>query len=220
MKKADRLLPYAFEVLMIASLLIVGILLNSEDFSRVDKLDGKDDRGAFLILDEEVVPREDVETFLVSDGFLFLFYDDVGIVNVYTVDGAFQYGIQIFTSTSGCGAMNYSDGLLYIESRLNVRYVFEKKICKQCIICEYRVNEEEYKRLDPFFEDVPDREWDGASYSLSSDQSEILRIRQDGTETVVLALPKKNPYVYTFLAASAMFAFAASQLRKKERQLV
>lgn len=81
----------------------------------------------YRTLEKEYIPQTDLTAFCVTDSEIILYYDESGITNIYSLDGKFCYGIQTETSRNGFGDIEYTDGLLYIMSRSNRIYIFDKK---------------------------------------------------------------------------------------------
>jgi len=96
--------------------------LPSEEF----RFDNRLEPGEYIVYQEEHIPSGEITSMIVDDGFIFLFYDPYGVVNVYSTDGIFQYGIQVYTIADGYGDFAYIDSNLYIFARGNQVYKFEK----------------------------------------------------------------------------------------------
>lgn len=58
-----------------------------------------------------------------DDQYLYVYYDEKGIVNVYRQGGPFLFRIELDHIPNGKGAIAARDGLLYVKARGNVIYV-------------------------------------------------------------------------------------------------
>ena len=61
-------------------------LMSREGFTNITAM--KED-GWWCIYERERVPRKDATELIAADGMLYLFYEDVGYVNVYSDEGVF-----------------------------------------------------------------------------------------------------------------------------------
>ena len=82
--------------------------------------------GKVVFLEEERIPQNKYSFQTVSDGTIVcLYYDSLGLVNVYSSGGGFLYGIEVGHLRNGKGAIALENGLLYVKARGNVIYVFD-----------------------------------------------------------------------------------------------
>lgn len=95
--------------------------IKQENFFSIESIEGK---YQYIIHDHELIPDERISSFIVEDNCIYVFYDRNALVNVYLLDGSFNYGIQVSTIRSGQGDIAFQNGCLYIKSRKGVIFVF------------------------------------------------------------------------------------------------
>ena len=127
---------------------------------------------------------------------MLLFYEEIGLTNVYTAEGEFLYGIQVPVREKGRGRIAFDGRKFYVESRDHVLYVFEgsKLILKldHSAIDVPEETEAQYRELEAVFGKTPHTEWGGKSYRVSADQSRVIAADSQGHESIVIELPAVN----------------------------
>lgn len=68
---------------------------------------------------------------------LYLYYEELGIVNVYAVDGDFLYQLRFGHLPNGKGAIAVIDGLLYVKSRGSIIYIVKEKELIEAVVSSY-----------------------------------------------------------------------------------
>lgn len=203
--------------LLVLILLICTIMTNRQaeenDFDPVALLKTT---GEYRIIEEERSPEERITDFIVEDGRIFLFYEGIGLTNVFDSEGEFLYGIQVPIREKGQGKIAFDDGKIYVESRDHVVYVFEgSKLILKLDHSSINVPEEtetRYRELKEVFKREPCTEWRGLSYRISSDQSKVIATDSQGTERIIIELPAiktmgKTFGYLTFLVLAALVVF-------------
>ena len=136
---------------------------------------------------QQIPPGQKVTSMLIEDGEIFLFFDADGLVNVYSVDGIFQYGLQVNSSTSGRGDIAYDDGKLYVFTRENQLYIFEE----QKLIQHIDVVSEKQKYLS-YEEQLLSKEknhvYRGETYYLLKSVSMVTKVTADDKSVVLINL--------------------------------
>lgn len=175
--------------------ILVIYFLEAEEFDFVRALEDED---SYLIHREELIPREEVTSFIAADGKLMLHYADTELVNVYSSAGKFLFGIQISDGSNGSTGIAYRDGLLYIKGRLSGIYVFAQDKLVQ--FEEQGIRNAQYDVLDDLFPSETCHTDEGYTYFYVAEGNKI--IRTDVNETVdFLVLPQKNPNINVILCA-------------------
>lgn len=177
---------------------------SGEVFDRVPVLDGDLEYAVHM---EELVPREEATALLVADGMIFLYYEDSGLVNAYTTEGEFQYGVQIADGNNGRGSIGYSGGRLYVKARVKGIFVFEGTELVQVEVLSQ--NPEEYGRLERIA-DAEDPVSDGTyTYYYIGETNQITRSGSGNPVETVVQLPRKDPNV-ELLALAVLILTACS----------
>lgn len=141
-----------------------------------------------VVHDTLKVPREEVTAMLVADDKVFLFYDATGLINVYTTEGAFCYGLQVKSSNNGKGDIAYRDGKLYINSRENVIYAFSEQELIDMIA--FVDDNKAYKMMEPVFDaekSVTDEEY---TYYLLRSVDKVARGKAGESMETIIELPR------------------------------
>ena len=95
--------------LVVSSIFSTAIwLITKEEFDSIPKI-GDEDKSKYVIHRTELVPREDITSFCVDNGNIYIYYDETALVNVYGTDGSFKYGIQISTMKNSHGRIRAKD---------------------------------------------------------------------------------------------------------------
>jgi len=146
------------------------------------------DRKRIIIKYKERFPRYEVSSHLVADGKIFLHYDSVNLVNVYSVDGEYNYSIfygdWLDHGTSG---IFYQEGKLIIYTRRNSVYVMDGTE-----LVEYKeINSRSARQeLDELIIQPYEQEFDGSNYVCTT--GDVKRENPDGSYTTVIDVPELN----------------------------
>ena len=170
-------------------------LLSNEQFDTIPTIEC-DDKSEYILHGTELVPREDLTSFTVDDGKIYIYYDKAALINVYGTDGSFKYGIQISTIPNGRGDIAALDGKLYIESRRPVIFIFRDEQLVDSM--EPDNSYEKYISAKTIFSSEKKTADDICNYQLSVANNDI--IRQDTQETVI-DLPQKSSTAERLLLA-------------------
>ena len=137
----------------------------------------------------QIPPYQEITSMVIEDGKIFLFFDAEGLVNVYSIDGVFQYALQVNSSTSGRGDIAYNDEKLYIFTRENHIYVFEDQKLIQHI--EFAQEKEKYRRYEKsLLSENNSNIYEGETYYLLRTVSMVTKVTADGESVVVINLQK------------------------------
>ena len=178
-------------------------LLSNEHFDTIPTIEGED-KSEYILHRTQLLPREDITSFAVDDGKIYIYYDKAALINVYGTDGSFRYGIQISTIPNGRGDIAALDGKLYIESRRSIIFIFQDE---QLVDSIEPVNSyEKYISARAIFSSEKKTADDIYNYQLSVSNNDI--IRQDTLETVI-DLPQKS-FTAEHLLIIGLFLLALS----------
>ena len=180
-------------------------LLSDEHFDTIPTIEGED-KSEYILHRTQLLPREDITSFAVDDGKIYIYYDKAALINVYGTDGSFRYGIQISTIPNGRGDIAALDGKLYIESRRSIIFIFQDEQLVDSI--EPDNSYEKYISARAIFSSEKKTADDIYNYQLSVSNNDI--IRQDTLETVI-DLPQKSSSAERLLLAG-LFLLALSLL--------
>ena len=210
----QRVIMVILALLILADGVYYVHLLESEGFSRIHPLK----KGApYRIYDTEQCPRDEVTSFIATEEEIILYYDDCGLINVYGLDGEFQYGIQVECIKNGRGNIGYLKGLLYIRARSHKIYIFDGTSLIESYSSQDK--EEDYRWVNKFVEREKQNIIKGTEYYYQNELNQIISKTRSGIEEVVVALPQKNKGVYTtgmlFLILIAVFAWIWDQRKSK-----
>ena len=161
-------------------------LLSNEHFDTIPTIEGED-KSEYILHRTQLLPREDITSFAVDDGKIYIYYDKAALINVYGTDGSFRYGIQISTVPNGRGDIAALDGKLYIESRRSIIFIFQDEQLVDSI--EPDNSYEKYISARAIFSSEKKTADDIYNYQLSVSNNDI--IRQD-TQKTVIDFPKKS----------------------------
>ena len=180
-------------------------LLSNEHFDTIPTIEGED-KSEYILHRTQLLPREDITSFAVDDGKIYIYYDKAALINVYGTDGSFRYGIQISTIPNGRGDIAALDGKLYIESRRSIIFIFQDEQLVDSI--EPDNSYEKYISARAIFSSEKKTADDIYNYQLSVSNNDI--IRQDTLETVI-DLPQKS-FTAEHLLIIGLFLLALSLL--------
>ena len=178
-------------------------LLSNEHFDTIPTIEGED-KSEYILHRTQLLPREDITSFIVDDGKIYIYYDKAALINVYGTDGSFRYGIQISTIPNGRGDIAALDGKLYIESRRSIIFIFQDEQLVDSI--EPDNSYEKYISARAIFSSEKKTADDIYNYQLSVSNNDI--IRQDTLETVI-DLPQKS-FTAEHLLIIGLFLLALS----------
>ena len=180
-------------------------LLSNEHFDTIPTIEGED-KSEYILHRTQLLPREDITSFAVDDGKIYIYYDKAALINVYGTDGSFRYGIQISTIPNGRGDIAALDGKLYIESRRSIIFIFQDEQLVDSI--EPDNSYEKYISARTIFSSEKKTVDDMCNYQLFLSNNDI--IRQDTQETVI-NLPQKSSTTERLLI-TGLFLLALSLL--------
>lgn len=168
-----------------------------EGFSTISTFKTK---GHIVFHGKENVPREKITDFLIHEDRVFVFYEDAGIVNVYTIEGAFVQCIQVCTIDNSHGGIAMNNGLLLIRSKNDVIYVVDAtELCLSYTVMKNHSDWEnqtetyrQYKKLLSFFSQEQNRKYYSKRYILSDSREDILVSQSGGLYRSVGFLPKRS----------------------------
>ena len=203
---------------IICSILIVSImvsavyLLGQESFATLSVIEQDSD---YRLLDTELVPREEMTSFVIAEDKVYTYYDRSGLVNVYFLDGSFCYGIQVPTLKSGKGDIALHEGLLIINSRRSFVYFFDEG--ELVDLFQPIDKPDRYLALRELFSQEKNHE-DGANvYQLSPSSNDI--VSTDNT-SVLIDLPEKSKLADNLLIAGMLLLGLSitfyKELKKKD----
>ena len=201
-----RVFILLFVILIMSSTIWLIFMVCNEGF-RAPKALPKSE--IFRILDEEYVPRDVVSSFQATDDGVYVFYDLRGLLNIYSPDGEFLYGIQFPTIKNGHGDFMVDDHVLYIKTRSNGIYVFDGKILQNLFTLDEAP--EEYRRLTAQMEQPKNCTTIHGRYAYYPSVNKIVLSDDLGTRTVI-ELPQQNRniedlFFWTLMITSAFLYF-------------
>lgn len=182
-----RVIILVFVILVVFSCILLVYMGINEGFDSLESL--KDGEYYRLIL-EEKNPRAELTSFLVTDTVLILYYDAEALVNVYTLNGKFLYGIQVELIRNGTGNFAYHNGMLYIMSRGNRMYIFQdKELIKSFLHSE---SPAEFAVLETLVKQSKNHSIEDTTYYYIAASNQITKITPKSTMETVISLPQVN----------------------------
>lgn len=157
-------------------------LRSKEGFDDVPLLEGEN-KMQYVLHQAELVPREDIRSFIVDSEKIYLLYDNAALVNVYGTDGRFQYGIQVSTIKNGHSDIAVVNGSLYFDSRRSIVFVFQGTQLVKTF--DPNMNQEDYLSTRTYFS----AENTSSTYELSASGNTIV---DKNTREAVIDLPQKS----------------------------
>lgn len=204
---------------LVAAVVSIGLfvwqdaLMSREGFTSITAM--KED-GWWCIYERERVPRKDATELIAADGMLYLFYEDVGYVNVYSDEGVFQWGCQVEAISNGVGGIGYRDGILFIDGKSGIYALRGREL----VMKEVRASQEGYAQLRRIVREpspVTDR---GYTYYYNAEAGQITRAMPGQALEVVVQLPVKNPNVDFLIFANLFLWFGfASWFRYADEEI-
>jgi len=187
--------------IMVSSILILSLfaaaccLLMQESFDILQDIE----KGTYRLLDQELIPREDITCFVISEDKVYIYYDKSGLVNIYLHDGSFCYGIQVPTLKSGKGDIAINKGFLYIDSRGSTLFVFNNSELVELL--EPSNDPNKYITLRGLFTQEKNNIVGGNQYRLDTSSNNIVSIVDN---SVLIDLPEKSRLADSLLIAGLL----------------
>lgn len=187
--------------IILISVIVLSILISHEGFSNILPLEAEE---KYRILTDELVPREEISLFLVTEELIFVYFDYNGIINIYTQDGIFLYGLQIDSLKNGVGDIAFREGILYIKARGNMIYLFKETV----LVDNFRrqENPDTYKEIELLMDGEPCHQINNVKFFSSNNQ--IMKISEGNAIQPVISLPQKNMDIH-YLAIFVLLSIAA-----------
>ena len=181
-------LIFIFVLVLISAAFFIkaGITLSKEEFSKLPDIG--EEKSSYELYSEEHIPREIIDNFIVDSGKIYVFYEKSALVNVYEIDGSFEYGIQIATMPNGEGNIAVDGGRLYLCSRYPIIFVVEDgRLIETVDMLSSDESLVKYRAISKMAEREPKR-WEGQySYAFLETENDII-IEQSGE--VILDFPE------------------------------
>lgn len=175
--------------------------LSKESFDSIPTIGGEDN-SEYILHRTEHIPREDVTSFIVDNGKIYIFYDEAALINVYDTAGSFEYGIQLSTIQNGHGDIATLDRKLFAKSRRGIILIFQDGQMVESI--DPYSSYEKYISTREIFSGEKNTVDGGCNYQLSESNNDI--IRQDTQETVI-DLPQRSHIAEHLLIAGLLVLF-------------
>lgn len=186
----DKYLKILYAIVLVGIVIALVLSLASEEFDTLLALNAE---GTYLIHEEALIPREDADILLAAENKLYLYYKNSELLNVYSTDGQFLYGIQFPDYQNGIATFLYMDGLLYADIPLSGIYIFD-----DCALVRYDDSTAYYLEIrDLFTEEYPNSDGE-YTYIYVAETNRVLRTGK-GEPEVLLRFPQKNPHYAAIL---------------------
>lgn len=208
-----RVLIICFVLLLLCNATWLIYAVQQEGFDHVEPLN-KDE--PYRILEEENVPRAELSSFQATDTMLALYYDSEGLVNVYSLEGTFLYGVQIPTIRNGYGDFVYSDNILYIISRENRIYAFKNLELERSFVCED--SPDEFVFLEKLAAEDKNHSVDSDTFYYLAASNQIKKSNALGVTETVISLPKHNKNIRSIAFSILIITAAFSHYLKHSKQ--
>ena len=111
--------PYVLGVLIFLAFFVIASLSSNKNNSKTV--------ASFEVIDAEYHNDSAMFLSVSDDNRRYRYFEEFGIVNVYSVDGNFLYQLRFGSLSNGKGAIAIIDGLLYIKTRASIIYVVNEK---------------------------------------------------------------------------------------------
>lgn len=174
-------------VLILTNIFLLAKLTGEECFDTVPPLE---EDAYYRILTTELIPRDNITTFCVTDSAIVLFYDVQGLVNVYSLEGSFLYGLQVTTLQNGIGDLAVEDECLYIKARGNRMFVFKEQELVRSFL--YHEDPTEFRRMEQVMEGKQNHSVNEESYHYLSEANQIVKHTPNGAMISVVTMPEIN----------------------------
>lgn len=145
-----------------------------------------DSNETYRLLSRELIPSRSTPLFTVNDEKIFLFYDRDGLINVYSHEGDFLYGLQIETTEHGTGNITSDEKYLYIKSCGNTLYIFEDTALL-CSICR-----SEYPDTYAKINRGPNHSIDDTTFYYLSESNSIAQRTNNGPFRQIITMPEEG----------------------------
>lgn len=145
------------------------LLFQREGFAEISPIEEKN---RYIVHREMLSPRENVAVFIVSEENIFVYYDKSALVNVYSRNGNYCYGIQISTMKSGHGDIAFQNDLLYIKSHGAAIALFYQDQFIEWVDPAY--NREKYFSVQKIFNMEKSHSQNGLNYIFDQNANAIL----------------------------------------------
>ena len=181
-------------------------LMSKEGFDSFHKIQTEDP--FWIVLEKARIPREDADELLAADGMLFLFYEDHGVVNVYSTEGEFLRCYQVGMSQKGVGEIAYANGNLYVRSVGNDIYQFRGT--ELVHLDEPGKENPDWSTANRIVLKAKPKTDGGYTYAYDAVAGQITRAKPGQAPETVVQLPVKDPKVDTLIYANmVLWAFFA-----------
>ena len=217
-----KLYVYLIAISMLIDVFLLAWIPHKEGFSTIRTFKTK---GRIVFHGKENVPREKITDFLIYEDRIFVFYEDAGIVNIYTIDGEFVQCIQVCTINNSHGGIAMDHGSLLIKSKNDVIYVVDvSTLCLSYFLTvthgdwenqteKYR----QYEKLIEVFSQEQKREGRAKKFLLSDSQEDILVSEPDGRYRSVGFLPKRSPCYETLWVMLVVLIVGLCELLRRRK---
>lgn len=187
-------------LLTVICLITYIVLLQREGFAAVTRYK---DLGKYRIYSEEKVPRAGSPSFTVSEDQIYIFYENVGLINVYTAQGDFCYGIHVGCLSNGKGDFTVDRGTLYLKCRGNIAYTFTGTTLLS--FCTYADDPAAFEAIEKLTRREKIHQIGDRQYRLNP-SGQLVKADEMGKEAIVVKLPSQNSWTSVFLILSGLFA--------------
>ena len=197
---------------LIVTLAFLLYSIKNDEFAEITPLESSEQYRVHL---QERIPREALSLYLVTDEMIVLFFDYEGIVNVYSLSGKFQYGLQVEALKNGIGDMAFDGKYLYVHSRGNTMYIFDQTTLIRC----FRKIDDPiaYKQIEMLMEPQLNHQLEDTVYYLVSNA--IMKSVNGAPMQTVISLPKQDSSIHgaiiLFLLVMGVLAHYLRTIRDK-----
>lgn len=147
--------------------------------------------GEYSVYEDHRIPPGMISSMIVDDGKIFIYYEDYAVVNIYSIDGVFQYGIQGHTIDNGRGDFSYIDQKLYLFSKAHVVYVFDQKELIEVVDGVYERSKYDYYENN-YRVNNKQTTYENETYILLREQNQIIKQIENEEVQIVLDLTKDS----------------------------
>lgn len=187
-------------------------MMSHEEFDQVRAIEGS---GTYLLHEQQLIPKENVDIFLAGEGKLFVFFEENELVNVYASDGSFLYGIQFPDFANGKSDMAFREGKLYVDARGSGRYVFQGTKLLQ--FEDQSIYNDTYHELDACFQNEYPHTDGEYTYTYVKAENKFVRSANDQSRDV-LQFPKRNKIIIPLLVLDLAVLGAIAYVQEKKNQ--
>ena len=187
-------------VLIVTYIFLIHSIKN-EEFAEIIPLESNEQ---YRVHFQERIPRETLSLYLVTDEMIVLFFDYEGIVNVYSLSGEFQYGLQVEALKNGLGDMAFDGKYLYVHSRGNTMYIFDQTTLIRCF--RHKDDPIAYKQIEMLMEPQLNHKLEDTVYYLASNS--IMKSVNGAAMQTVISLPKQDLSIRSTIMILLLFTGA------------